>query len=395
MSRPLLVVEPVSDLTEWAESCERAKAECLLLTAKTDSVSPRGVEVIHAHALTADSMVEAGKRRHARGIWSDSLELQSQLLEAAERLHLPNAHPAASPGLIHLLAVPPARAPLTMNPLDLAPDLAQAERIAETRGMPVWVRALGTGGRSHCRLIEHTADLPLAFESAHRRFDGGLVALQQPLDGACYRVPGFKVNRDFFPVEVLSECFIRGAFRVPRAWTLPCGLGGGEFTEVIALSKKAAAALPPCHGYMEFEIVLDGGHPVLNNITMPPAPHPLLVSMARCSLGIDLRAQCLRVALGQTPDLSPTRGLGAAACFLSARSGMVEEIRHLEQAAAIPGVVSIVMRAKIGDTLGHIVDDVSREKVGCAISTGPTPAAAELALERVCETIEVVTNPML
>lgn len=257
-------------------------------------------------------------------------------------------------------------------------------------GYPVWIRA----GHEFCVRVEQPTDLPMAVAQAEKR-SGGPVLVQKAVAGDTYRLVGFKIGRAFHPVEILRIDFPDSVYRVPLAISVPCGLGGGPYGRILEAARPAGVALPPGYHYVEMEFVLAEEMLVLTHVSSSDAPDTATAKVLYQAYGLALTSDARLVAAKYPPQSVPTRELGAAWHWLKPDTGVVVEIEGLEAARAEPGVCEFLLDVQPGDTLGHVVDLASRDRVGHVLATGPTAAAAQSAAQRALGHLHIRTRNMI
>ena len=105
-------------------------------------------------------------------------------------------------------------------------------------------------------------------------------------------------------------------------------------------------------------------------------------------------ADSLRIALGEPPVEQRTCERGVALFWVPTRSGVVTRIEGLDEAAALPGLVEVVMSVKAGDIMQHVVDCVTRDKVGYVLATGASARDAVATAKRARGLVRVLTEPV-
>jgi len=392
MTKRMLLVQPGEQWDKLADLCRGMGFEPIIVGDAAETASGKGI--LQPGQVETDTIVRAAREHRVNGIWTADDALWPMVTGAAARLGHPHQASALRGDLLlEVQAQMEARqAPFT--PVRLAaPALEQGA--GDAMATPMWVRASGGFMHPTCTLVEHAPDLPLVVSRARKRHPDAPVYLQQAIAGPTYRLIGFKTGRAFHPVEIISESHLEGAARVPMCWAVPAGLSGYAYNAVLDAGRAAGEVLPHGHGLVDIEIVFSEHGPTVTDVLVAPQVYPVLHQLLQQGPGMDLLADALRVAVGERPAASPTRGLGAAVCWFSAGTGVVEDVRNTREALSLGGVVRLVANAQPGDTLGHILDVASRDRVGYVITRGPT---RELALEsavNACGRVEIVTRAML
>ena len=274
-----------------------------------------------------------------------------------------------------------------------APNLPAAEAGLDYIEPPCWLRNFAGSAAPRCLRLDHAEDLPLLFAKAGEKSPGKCVLLQKAPTGDLYRVVGFKLGRDYHPVEVIRERSAEGPYRVPAALTVGDQIAGAPYEAMLRLARRAAAALPPFHGPLEIELVLDDAAPILTDLRPQPTFSLLVEAALRLALGVNLREDTLRVAMGDAPQLAPVENLAAAVRMLDSHSGIVESVEGIEAARRVKNVRLVAVQAQPGDVVGHAIDEAAREQVGYVAAAGPSIEQAAQAAKAACGHIQIQVRP--
>lgn len=274
-------------------------------------------------------------------------------------------------------------------------EVKAARDTVATLGAPVWVRAEDVSGNSFCMRVEYEADLPLAVARARKYQPDGPVLVQKVVEGNAYRVAGLFFERELRAVDVIQESFPPGPFRVAAAQWLPADLSGARYSEVLKLACQAARSLVLKEGPVEIGFVVTAEGPVITDIRMPLTFNPAVLEVVNAALGVDLAAAVDQVSHGEPPNLSPSRDMGAAVCWIPSRSGVVVEVRGVPEANAIPGVRRVVICVRPGEVIRHVVDAAMRDRIGYVAAASATGEYAIRAAQKARDCIEVVTRSTL
>ena len=103
------------------------------------------------------------------------------------------------------------------------------------------------------------------------------------------------------------------------------------------------------------------------------------------STGVDMVESCIRIALGEKPDLKPKWNKGAAIRYLNPMQGVVKKISGVAATEAMEDIVQVVIVHGVGE---HICDiQSSLDRAGFVISKGENALNAISNAERACENI--------
>ncbi|MFC8453649.1 ATP-grasp domain-containing protein [Kitasatospora sp. NPDC057223] len=165
--------------------------------------------------------------------------------------------------------------------------------------------------------------------------------------------------------------------------------GQGAATEQAVHALVAATGFRS--GILHAEWILREGTPHLLECAarLPGDYIPFLIALAYDS---DLVRGFVDVLEGRPPVMAGAPVRGAAVRFLDAAPGVVREVRGLDPARALPGVVDIWLSAEEGRTVEPVTSSWSRAGEVVAVGADREEAAANaLAAARA---VEIVTTPL-
>jgi cysteine synthase A len=243
--------------------------------------------------------------------------------------------------------------------------------------------------------VDHPSDISLALQKVRKRNPDGLLRIQPALPGDVYRVVAFKAGAALLPVAYMEETVTPSVYRVPLGVTLPLPADSEAVAQMDDALTRLKGRLPEGWGYCEFEFVATEAGVVLTDMQAPVrlGREPRRVVLQ--ALGVDLLRCALECALGRVPDVTPRRAQAVAFSWLLTRSGVVTEVTGVSAARALPGVVDVVIQAREGDVLTHVVDRASRERGGYILAEGDSLDRAWAALEQAREAVWIQTSPAL
>lgn len=261
--------------------------------------------------------------------------------------------------------------------------------------VPAWVRSSCGDADASCMRVEHPSDLSLALQKLRNRNPTGLLRIQPTVEGTIYRLMAFKTGRDLTPFDVVEEFVTPSVYRVSLGMSMPVPRRGTHQAEILRQARAVNEALPHGWGYVEMEFVATPSGVVLTDVQAPARLGEDLRAVVRLSQGVDLLRASMECALGERPTLTPTMETGIAFTWLLTRSGVVTGFDGVEEARAMPGIVEVVIHARTGDILSHVVDLPSRERGGYIIARGATGEMARERLEATRERVWINTSPAL
>lgn len=180
-----------------------------------------------------------------------------------------------------------------------------------------------------------------------------------------------------------------GPFFEETLYVTPSRLPENRQREILDTTARAARALGLRHG------------PVHAELRLPPSREPVVIEVAgrsigglcsralRFGLGLSLEELILRHALGEDVAGEHREGGASGVMMLPIpRRGRLEDVRGLEAARSVAGVVEVTLTAPLGKEIVPLPEGSSY--LGFAFARGETPEAVERALRRAQRELELV-----
>lgn len=270
-------------------------------------------------------------------------------------------------------------------------ESAEAARAAATElGTPVWIAASGSRSQAAIHEVEHLEDLSLAFARVTRGLALKRAVALRPLRGRAFYVDGVVVDGTFLLSGVIERDMDDAPFLFDRAlFTLP-ELSSAIRDSLVDVTVQALEALKCRNGCVHVGVILTDDGPIVLEVFGAPAALRFPADLLLLAHGTDTIANAVRFALGEAPEFGAAEGRSAALCWIPTHSGVVTEIRGVEEARAIPGIEAVVVGVGPGDAMRHVVDCESRDRVGYVLAAGDDAMAAAWAALAL---IEIVTKP--
>jgi biotin carboxylase len=258
-------------------------------------------------------------------------------------------------------------------------------------GFPCVVKAPDRQGQKGLTYVARREELADAVERARAASRSGVAMIEELVAGPEVTVNAFSVGGRFVSLTVTDRHVADPpAFGVALAHLWP--RAGGE--DVIAAARAAAEAVGIEEGpsYTQLRLGPDGPQ-VIELAARLGGGHD--AELCEAALGVDLNALAIDAALGEEiPPIRPTPRVGGACVrFLVAPEGVLEEVRGVEDARALEGVLDVsVYRAP-----GHVFTPLRRgsDRAGAVLAVGDSAQDALARADRAAERIRFETADAL
>ena len=269
----------------------------------------------------------------------------------------------------------------------------EAAAAGENLGYPLYVVHAGEGMRQE-RAVEYAADLGLATGQVVKTEGTSSVVLESHAHGDLFSVYCFMCAGELRPGGVLAHETAPAPFRYPVGLSCPAKVAPALTEEMVCVCGAALEALEIDTGALRVDVMSTEHKLSIVHIEAAAAWSWAPVDLVELAGGPSCAENALRLAMGDAPVVG-TPSSGAALQWLTTRSGEVTAIEGIEEALAVEGVVTLRVAAKVGDMMRHVIDPVSRDRVGYVTAVGPDAATAKARAERAAGFCRPVTRTML
>jgi len=267
---------------------------------------------------------------------------------------------------VPLLAIAPA---ITGAGFDVAPamlvrDVTDGVRwVAGLEDGPLWIKSVGQGHPRFCMNLDHRADLPLGIRQARKRSTFPGVLVERALHGEVYRIHLHRHRTDAQPVILRADLSGESHYRVVELLVLDTHLDHVVRDALVRLTRACAEALEDDRPWLELEVVVDPRRYALTDVWL--SHEPTVMARALHDAGLDAFLH------GETPEPA------LAVAWLTSRSGVIRAIEGLDAALASDGVIYVSIAARVGETVGHVIDKASRDRLGYVLARAESAREAE------------------
>ena len=160
----------------------------------------------------------------------------------------------------------------------------------------------------------------------------------------------------------------------------PSRLAAADLEKIRDLACRAVKAVGIENGPAHVEIILTPTGPKMVELGARMGGDCITTHLVPLSTGINMIEATIRIACGETPDITPKFEKGSAIRFLDAPHGTIAAIEGADEAAAVDGVREISFTKGVGDVVGEIGS--STDRVGFVIAQANDAAEAVDVCER-------------
>ncbi|EKX64358.1 ATP-grasp domain-containing protein [Streptomyces ipomoeae] len=214
--------------------------------------------------------------------------------------------------------------------------------------------------------------------------------IEQYVHGEEYSVELLVSDGEVLFSNVTGKLLYPGPRPIELGHTVPAaGIPASLSELLVSQTETVLRAVGFGSGMVHCEWIVSDGRPYLVECAgrFPGDGIPMLIEDA---YGINLAGAFYTVMQGRRPEPLPRQAAGGAAIrFMEAAPGEVVSVDGAEEAGRLPGVLSLSLHLKPGDTVRELQS--SWDRVGSVMTRGATSAEALRNAEAVIDTIRITT----
>ena len=255
---------------------------------------------------------------------------------------------------------------------------------------PFVVKPADNSGSRGVVLVEdihnaETVEKAYAYSRQHSR--NGIVVVEEYMRGPEVSVETLSINGQCHVIQITDKLTTGAPHFVEMGHSQPTR-HDPETAEkirqaVIAANKAVGIQNGPSHT----EVIVTAEGPKIVEIGARLGGDCITTHLVPLSTGVNMVENCIRIALGETPDLTPKFQKGSAIRYFSQKPGVVTGISGVEQARKIEGICQISIVHGVGEQVGEI--DSSAARMGFVIAQSDTENGAVTLCQEAIKTINI------
>ncbi len=274
-----------------------------------------------------------------------------------------------------------------------APEYAVAENIqsAEESGkrlqFPVVIKPVDNMGSRGVKKIYKQREIKDAAAAGFSFSRCKKIILEEFLDGAEYSLDACMIDGKCYSLGFADRVIEFEPYFVETGYSIPSALLEEEQKEITTLMERTALGLGIHNGIVKGDIKWTNNGPVILEMATRLSGNRMSSDGIPLSSGIDAVGIAVDLASGQKvlPPSKPNKEKGYAYRALQPCNGVVKNIRGVEKARLIDGIVDIELHISPGDIKTAFT--CSADSVGYVIAKGETRKAAEQTAQRAIDNI--------
>ena len=231
---------------------------------------------------------------------------------------------------------------------------------------PFMVKPADSSGSRGIMKVEDRNDIISAYEYTKQFSHNGIVVVEECMIGPEVSVETLAIDGTVHVIQITDKITTGAPHFVEMGHTQPTRLDCAEEIKKVAIAANKAVGIENGPSHTEIIVTKDG--PKIVEIGARLGGDCITTHLVPLSTGVNMVEACIRIALGEKPDIAPTLHCGSAIRYFQQHVGIVKAIHGVEEAEKMPGVKQISIVHGVGEEITEIVDSGSR--MGFVIAQG-------------------------
>lgn len=273
------------------------------------------------------------------------------------------------------------------------PEYYCASSISDLREPEVADTSVILRAGSYCRYVQFAADAGLSYRQLAALGEHSTVVIETPSRDSLHWVSGMAHDGKIIFQDIVDVQCQSDVFQFPMRLACPSSVNEEQRLRLSHLAERVVEALDLRDGPFRIECLL-GNEAMVTEVDSGWFDGSMPMDLFALA-GVEdyWKKQCGAIGV-------ECEEVGVKACFVSlkwlySRSGIVEGIDGVDAASQLAGVHNVQVNARVGMSLGHVIDAASRDALGYVVATGSTREEAEIGSMKAVGLIDIERKTVL
>lgn len=213
----------------------------------------------------------------------------------------------------------------------------------------------------------HNEDLIVeAYEYCHPFSRVGDVVVEEYMEGPEVSVETLNVNGECHVIQITDKLTTGAPHYVEMGHSQPTMLSKEIAEQISKVAKAANKAIGIKNGPSHTEIIVTKQGPKIVELGARLGGDNITTHLVPLSTGVDMVESCIKIALGEIPDIKKKWNKGSAIRYFEQHAGVIDSIEGVDKAEEIDGVQQISIVHGVGEEVTEI--NSSGERMGFVIA---------------------------
>lgn len=273
------------------------------------------------------------------------------------------------------------------------PRFIQVENVAEYRNAvnqfegPFVVKPSDSSGSRGIFLVKDRKESEVAYYYALSFTHNNIVVVEDYMIGPEVSVETLAIDGEVNVIQITDKITTGAPHFVEIGHTQPSRLSKNVKQSIADIAIAANKAIGIVNGPSHTEIIVTAEGPKIVELGARLGGDCITTHLVPLSTGVNMVEACIRIALGEKPDISAKWSCGSAIRYLHQHAGVIRGIQGIEKAKVMKGIKQISIVHRIGEEITEITDSSSR--VGFVIAQGENADDAAYKCESALSMIQI------
>ena len=247
------------------------------------------------------------------------------------------------------------------------------------------VKPADNSGSRGVDLLKEDADLDAAYDYTVHYSRGGEIVVEEFMEGPEVSVETLALDGNVHVIQITDKLTTGAPYFVEMGHSQPSQLSEETRKRIaeVAIAANKAIGIKNGPSHTEIKVTKDG--PKIVELGARLGGDCITTHLVPLSTGVNMVECSIRIALGEKPDLEAKWSKGSAIRYLKTGNGTVKEIKGVDEAEKVDGVIQVSIVHGVGEQVGEIKSSVDRVGFVVAQADSPTQAisSSELAVKMI------------
>lgn len=207
-----------------------------------------------------------------------------------------------------------------------------------------------------------------AYEYSRQFSRNGDVVVEEYMSGPEVSVETLTVNGECHVIQITDKLTTGAPHFVEMGHSQPTKHGEETVRRIKEVAVAANKAIGITNGPSHTEIIITAEGPKIVELGARLGGDCITTHLVPLSTGVNMVSCCIKIALGEKPDVLPKFCKGSAIRYFQQKAGKITQITGIEDAKNIENIKQVSIVHGVGDTITEI--DSSAARMGFVIAQG-------------------------
>lgn len=271
-------------------------------------------------------------------------------------------------------------------------DFFNAVNMVKNSGYKVIIKPADNSGSRGIDLIDDfsPASLEKAYEYTKSYSRNGDILIEEYMEGAEVSVETITTNGSCHVIQITDKLTTGAPYFVEMGHSEPSQYSEEMKKRICEVAIAANRAIGIKNGPSHTEIKITKNGPKIVELGARLGGDNITTHLVPLSTGVDMVEACIKIALGEEPNIEQKFNKGSAIRYFESKRGTISRIDGIDESRNMRGIKQISIVHAAGEEINDIKS--SSDRIGFVIAQDDTPEQAIKDCEAVLNKVNIVIN---